>query len=641
MSKLLSIYLILFLFSLYLHVSEAEKTEHSNDRLNPFTAKASLIRYWNTRISNDIPKPSFLLSKASPLSALDTAIFTKLASKQALKTRLSSFCANANLFCQFDARLQEHLGAPTPHHSDSNFASYNSKGFSTYGGSKLGGVDSFKNYSTNVNMPVDSFTRYSPGSTGHNESFANYATNGNVANDSFTNYAASGTGGLGEFTNYETNVNVPNLKFGSYSVNANHHKLSFGSYTEDTNSGTQVFTSYGKNGNGVPTEFNNYGKSSNIVGSTFASYGELANAANDSFKGYSSSANNPHNTFKNYGSKATSGVETFENYRDQANVGDDNFQNYLRGSSSTKARFSNYGKSFNQGIDRFKGYGDGAVDRKVEFRGYGVNNSFKGYGDEKGISFGGYSHKIESDTSHTINGAKDRGAVVINKLIEEGKFFRESMLKSGVVMKMPDIKDKMPKRSFLPRSIISKLPFSSKGLAELRDVFQAEENSTLERVMINALGECERPASQGETKQCVASIEDMIDFAVSVLGDNLVVRSTDNVNGSGQSVVIGSVKGLNNGRVTKSVSCHQSLFPYLLYYCHSVPKVRVYEADILDSKSKVKINHGIAICHLDTSAWSPGHGAFLALGSRPGLIEVCHWIFENDMTWVVADHINN
>ncbi|KAK9747914.1 hypothetical protein RND81_02G022800 [Saponaria officinalis] len=610
-----------------MQVSEAEKTEHSNDRLNPFTAKAALIRYWNTRISNDIPKPSFLLSKASPLNALDTAIFTKLASKHELKTRMSSFCANANLFCAFDAPAQENLGSPTPpHRSDSNFASYNNKKFSTYGGSKLGGVDSFKNYSSNINMPVETFTRYSPGSAGHSEDFTNYANNGNVANDSFTNYAAGGTGGLGEFTNYESNVNVPNLRFTSYSINANHHKLSFGSYTEDTNSGSQIFTSYGKNGNAVPSEFSTYGKSSNIVGSTFASYGELANAANDSFKGYSPSANNPHNVFKNYGSKVTSGVESFENYRDQANVGDDNFMNYLRDSSSTKASFSNYGKSFNEGVDRFKGYGKGAVNRSVDFKGYGVNNSFTGYDDKKGISFSGYSRKVETNLRDGVN-----------KLVEEGKFFRESMLKSGIVMKMPDIKDKMPKRSFLPRSISSKLPFSTTRLAELRDVFQAEENSTLERVMINALGECERPASQGETKRCVGSIEDMIDFAISVLGDNLVVRSTDNVNGSGQSVLIGSVKGINNGQVTKSVSCHQSLFPYLLYYCHAVPKVRVYEADILDLKSKVKMNHGIAICHLDTSAWSPGHGAFLALGSRPGLIEVCHWIFENDMTWVIAD----
>lgn len=476
-------------------------------------------------------------------------------------------------------------------------------------------------------MPVNEFTRYSPGSTGHGESFTNYANNGNVASDSFTNYGAGGTGGLGEFKSYESNVNVPNLKFTGYSSNGNNHKLSFGSYTDDTNSGTEAFTSYGKNGNGVPTEFNNYGHASNIVGSTFANYGELANAANDSFKGYTQGGNNPHNNFKNYGSKGSSGSESFESYRDQANVGDDTFQSYIRDSSLGKVSFVNYGKSFNEGTDFFKEYGKGAIYRKIEFKNYGVNNSFKGYDDDKkSITFAGYSQKSPM-----------RNGNLVNKLVEEGKFFRESMLKVGTIMKMPDIKDRMPRRSFLPRLISSKLPFSTSSLAKLRDTFRALENSTLERVMLNALGECERSPSLRETKRCVASVEDMIDFAVSVLGDNVAVRTTENVNGSSRAILIGSVRGINGGKVTKSVSCHQSLFPYLLYYCHSVPKVRVYEADILDLESKEKINHGVAICHLDTSTWSVGHGAFLALGSGPGLIEVCHWIFENDMTWTIAD----
>ena len=129
----------------------------------------------------------------------------------------------------------------------------------------------------------------------------------------------------------------------------------------------------------------------------------------------------------------------------------------------------------------------------------------------------------------------------------------------------------------------------------------------------------------------------MIDFATSVLGRNVVVRTTENTRGSRGNILIGSVKGINGGKVTKSVSCHRSLFPCLLYYCHSVPKVRVYEADILDPKTKDKVNRGVAICHVDTSSWSPGHGAFIALGSGPGKIEVCHWIFETDMTWAVAD----
>ena len=222
----------------------------------------------------------------------------------------------------------------------------------------------------------------------------------------------------------------------------------------------------------------------------------------------------------------------------------------------------------------------------------------------------------------------------VNRWVEPGKFFRESMLKEGTTMPMPDIRDKMPKRSFLPRSILTKLPFSS---SELKRVFKASDDSSIDKMIRDSLGECERAPSMGETKRCVGSVEDMIDFATSVLGRDITVRSTENVNGSKKNVMVGRVRGINGGKVTKSVSCHQSLFPYLLYYCHSVPKVRVYEADLLDPSTKAKINHGVALCHLDTTAWSPTHGAFLALGSGPGRIEVCHWIFENDMTWTIAN----
>ncbi|KAI6676206.1 hypothetical protein NL676_037002 [Syzygium grande] len=159
----------------------------------------------------------------------------------------------------------------------------------------------------------------------------------------------------------------------------------------------------------------------------------------------------------------------------------------------------------------------------------------------------------------------------------------------------------------------------------------------MEVMMAHALAACELAPSTGEIKRCVGSIEDMMDFTTSILGRNVAARFTESMAGSRHEVMLGTVKGIDSGRVTKAVSCHQILFPYLLYYCHSVPKVRVYEADLLNPKTKVKINHGAAICHIDMSAWSATHEAFLALGSRPGLIEVCHWIFEIDLIWTIAD----
>ncbi|KAK3443146.1 hypothetical protein EUGRSUZ_B03333 [Eucalyptus grandis] len=219
----------------------------------------------------------------------------------------------------------------------------------------------------------------------------------------------------------------------------------------------------------------------------------------------------------------------------------------------------------------------------------------------------------------------------VNGGVEQGEFFRESMLKSGNVMPMPDLRDNLPKRSFLPRRISSELPFSTSKLAELKQIFHAIENSTMEKIMAQTLSQWEGAALQDEIKRCVASIEDMIDFATSVLGHDVLVRSTGSARGSKQEVLIGVVKRIEGSEVSKPVACHQSLFPYVVYYCHTFSNVRVYEADILDPKSKAKINHGVAICHMDTSTWSPTHESFLLLGSGPGQIEVCHWIYENEI----------
>ncbi|XP_059316525.1 polygalacturonase-1 non-catalytic subunit beta [Lycium ferocissimum] len=597
---------------------------------NPFTPKGYLIRYWKKQVSNNLPKPWFLLNKASPLNAAQYATYTKLVADQnALTTQLQSFCSSANLMCAPDLlpSLEKHSG-------DVHFTSYSDKNFTNYGTNNPGvGFNSFKNYSDGENIPVDSFRRYGRGSP-HDQKFANYAPDGNVIDQSFNTYTSHSNGGKGEFKNYGPNVNVPNIKFTSYSDQGVGADQEFTTYSQGANAGDQSFQNYGKNANGADSKFTSYGTDTNVLGSTFTNYGQNSNGGDQNFTSYATNGNNPQNNFKNYGVSGNGPSETFANYRDQSNVGDDKFSNYVKDANAGEANFTNYGQSFNEGTDVFTGYGKGANDPHVNFKTYGVNNTFKDYVKDT-ATFSNYQNKSSQVLASLteVNGGKK----VNNRWVEPGKFFREKMLKSGTVMPMPNIKDKMPKRSFLPRVIAAKLPFSTSKIGELKKIFHAADDSPIAKMIGDALAECERAPSAGETKRCVNSAEDMIDFATSVLGRNVVVRTTENTKGSNGNIMIGSVKGINGGKVTKSVSCHQSLFPYLLYYCHSVPKVRVYEADILDPNSKARINHGVAICHVDTSMWGPTHGAFVALGSGPGKIEVCHWIFENDMTWAIAD----
>ncbi|XP_027333729.1 polygalacturonase 1 beta-like protein 2 [Abrus precatorius] len=603
--------LFLLLVSSLCVSSATEKNE------NPFTPNAFLIRYWNKNINNNLPKPQFLLAKASPLSAVETATFAKLAADNTLSTHLSRFCSSARLLCSPNYHLL------SKHNGRSNFAVYNNKNFTNYGTSRLGGFNSFKNYSDNqrVNVPLNDFRQYSKISTNHSDDFFSYGSFGNLIEESFHSYAAGATAGDSTFNNYaDPAFGSDDLVFTSYSDDAKKRTQSFSSYTENGNGGEQWFAGYGKHGNDATNSFQGYGTSSNPTVTGFSSYGESGVKVNDTFKNYANHGNAPTNTFENYGNGGNGAVERFDTYRVEANGGTDSFENYAKGSNSADVDFTGYDESDNSNSDKFIGYGKGAEKQRFGFSGYRVNSTFAEYAKE-GVTFASYKND-------------SFGGRMVKKWVEEGKFFREWMLKEGVVMAMPDIRDKMPERSFLPRAVLSKIPFT---VHDVKRVFNVGPGSRLEKVVMESVSECERAPSEGETKRCVGSIEDMVDFATGVLGHNVVVRTTDNVNGSKGNVMVGSVRGINGGRVTESVSCHQSLFPYLLYYCHSVPKVRVYEADLLEVNSKAKINRGVAICHLDTSAWSPSHGAFLALGSGPGRIEVCHWIFENDMTWTVAD----
>ncbi|KAL5072688.1 hypothetical protein RYX36_011672 [Vicia faba] len=61
-----------------------------------------------------------------------------------------------------------------------------------------------------------------------------------------------------------------------------------------------------------------------------------------------------------------------------------------------------------------------------------------------------------------------------------------------------------------------------------------------------------------------------------------------------------------------------------MYVCHHVSNVRIYHAEIMDLKWKSVINNGVAICHLNTTAWSSHHVAYQILGFGPGKIEGCH-----------------
>ncbi|CAO2206589.1 unnamed protein product [Urochloa humidicola] len=616
--------------------------------VNPFTAKAAFIRYWNRKVPNNRPHPAFFVSKLSPLPAADSASFPSALPD--IRARLPALCSKAGLLCPAPAASADadaaSLAAAGPRGGGGGpFKGYSNANFSNYGTGGESGADSFRNYSPDLNIAADSFRRYARDSSGRADRFDSYESDGNVVTSNFTSYAGGATGGSGTFAAYAAETNVPDSTFTNYDAAANGRARGFSSYSQEANHGESTFSGYGKSGNGVRETFSSYGNESNVLASGFANYGESGNGATDTFTGYGVEGNVPEDTFRSYGAGGNAGVDTFKRYRDDANVGDDRFSSYAKGANGGAAEFQSYGNSANPGTTAFKGYGEGTnPNHHIGFKEYaGENITFKGYA-KSGVDFKGY-HNTSGAAAAVAVSAEAAASTMrhqhLNWSPEPGKFFREKELVAGNRMPMPDIRDKMPPRAFLPRDIASKIPFEPAAVSE---AFGLPLDTAMGKAVADTVAECRRAPSKGESKRCATSAEDVVDFAVEMLGRDVVVRSTASTAGSGGEVRLGAVAGVDGGRVTRSVSCHQSLFPYLVYYCHSVPKVRVYEADIMSvadgggaGDGEKIINHGVAICHLDTSDWSPTHGAFVALGGKPGEVEVCHWIFEGDMTWTVAD----
>lgn len=619
---------------------------------SPFTAKAAFVRYWNRKVHSNRPHPAFFFAKLSPLSAPDAAAFSTLAAAGQLGSRIRAFCAAASLLCpttpgsswsksSSDGEGAAAAAAPAGGGGGGGgaapFKNYENGNFSSYGNSGGGGADQFAVYSTghsNGGGGVDSFRRYGKGSQGRNDSFTSYEAGGNVGTSSFTSYNGDATGGAGGFSSYAGDANTVAVSFGNYDHTGNGRSREFSEYTQDANTGEESFAAYGKAANGAAESFRTYGNHSNSIATGFDNYGDRANGAADAFSSYGASGNTPENTFRSYASGSNAGVDDFKAYRDDANVGNDSFTSYASNANGAAAGFESYGKSVNPGTVTFKGYGLGSnPNHRIGFARYsGDNTTFKAYSND-GVEFKEYQNMSKMEVSKIEAAAARRPPLRWSP--EPGKFFRERDLVAGNRMPMPDIADRTPPRAFLPRDIAAKIPF---GAAAVSALFGAAPGTAMRQVVSSTVAECARPPSRGETKRCATSAEDVVDFAVEMLGDNVVARATESTAGGGGDVRLGRVAGVPaGGNVTRSVSCHQSLFPYLVYYCHSVPTVRVYEADILAVDSNQRINHGVAICHLDTSDWSPNHGAFIALGGKPGEMEVCHWIFQGDMIWTVAN----
>ncbi|XP_045811042.1 BURP domain protein RD22-like [Trifolium pratense] len=213
-------------------------------------------------------------------------------------------------------------------------------------------------------------------------------------------------------------------------------------------------------------------------------------------------------------------------------------------------------------------------------------------------------------------------------------FFLENALHYGKKLNMQFTKTTSNNNGskFLPKEVADSIPFSSNKMENILHKFSIKKGSKESEIVKNTINECEEKGIKGEEKLCVTSLESMVDFATSKLGNNVEAISTEVEKESSELQKYVIAKGVKKlGDNNKVVVCHKENYPYAVFYCHKMDTTKFYSVPLegVDG-NRVK---AVAVCHTDTSKWNPKHIALQVLKVEPGTVPVCHFLSQDDVVW--------
>ncbi|KDP22137.1 hypothetical protein JCGZ_25968 [Jatropha curcas] len=290
-------------------------------------------------------------------------------------------------------------------------------------------------------------------------------------------------------------------------------------------------------------------------------------------------------------------------------------------------RRKNYGKRYENAFeegedDRRKKYGkryenafeEGVDDRRKKY-GKRYDNAFEENTDDKRKKYGKrYERKFDK-----------------HNLPNSTVFFIHNDLHAGQKMRL-HITKSTNKARILPRQVADSIPFSTDKLLEIFQRFSVDPESSQGKVIKQTIDDCESPGIKGEDRYCPTSLESLVDFSVKHVGNKAQVlfNEVDEPKRE-QEYTIMDVKFMGENHIV----CHKQKYPYAVYYCHALHNTKVYTAPLVGADgTKAK---AVAVCHSDTSAWNPGHLAFLLLDMKPGEGTVCHFIRSDTFVMVSSN----
>lgn len=183
-------------------------------------------------------------------------------------------------------------------------------------------------------------------------------------------------------------------------------------------------------------------------------------------------------------------------------------------------------------------------------------------------------------------------------------YFRETDLSPGKTMNLHFIKSTNPE-SFVSRKVVESMPFSTIMLSEIFRRYSVKPGSVEAEKISSTVNRCVGPGSIGkEDKGCATSLESMVDFTTTRLGNNIDTFTTEAKEQPGrQEYTIQS--GTKKLEGDKFVVCHKLHYPYAVFYCHSFKTTEAYAARVPLKGSDGSTAEPLMICHTDTAEWDP------------------------------------
>ncbi|XP_044959769.1 BURP domain-containing protein 12-like [Hordeum vulgare subsp. vulgare] len=248
-------------------------------------------------------------------------------------------------------------------------------------------------------------------------------------------------------------------------------------------------------------------------------------------------------------------------------------------------------------------------------------------------------HKVKGEGSHHVHTHSYK-----NKK-EADVFFFQDMLRPGSLI-TPTIPPTTSMPALLSGDVADSIPFSAEHLSDIITMF-APASLAMTREIRWTLDTCEHPRTlPGQKAGCATSLESLAELPASLLGRRNI-RAFSAMDLPMDAPGTPALRGKYNvtaarklsGSSSEVVTCHDLTYPYAVYYCHTSSPTAAYMVTLtsVEEDTSPATMEVMAVCHLDTSLWSPKNPFFELHKVGPGDVAVCHFLTKLSIIWVSVD----